>query len=338
MCSDRFAGVERFVLRLAIAQADAGHDVRVAGGDPALMAPALEAAGVPFTRGTGVGQLVRALRSVEVDVANTHMTAADGAAAIAFGIPGRHPRPAVVSTRHFASARGGVGPLRWDRVLAGRIDAEIAISRAVAASTGVPSTIVHTGVPNVTSDRVRHSRTILMAQRLQPEKQTALGVRAFAASGLADSGWRLLIAGDGPDGPLLDRLARDLGVADAVTLLGFREDVPALLDEAGMLLATCPKEGLGISVLEAMSHGVPVIAAGAAGHLDLLEDLDPRALFPPENASAAASALRSLAADADGRSELGTAVRLRQRQRFSLPEQVAGTDAVYRAALGRRVR
>ncbi len=338
VCSDRFAGVERFVLSLAIAQANAGHDVRVVGGDERRMSLALKAAGVPFAPGASVRQVVRALRSVEVDVANTHMTAADGAAAIAFGLPARHGRPALVSTRHFASARGGLGPLRWDRILAGRIDAEIAISSAVAASTGIPGTIVHTGVPDVPMGSAISSRTILMAQRLQPEKHSVLGVRAFAASGLAASGWRMVIAGEGPDRPLVERTARELGVADTVTLLGFRDDVPALLGDAALFLAPCPREGLGLAVLEAMAHGVPAVAAGAAGHLDLLGGLDSRALFAPEDAGSAAASLRSLASDDDGRAALASAVRERQQERFSLPAQVAGTDSVYRFAIRRRRR
>ncbi len=336
--STRFAGVERFVLRLAVAQSESGHEVRVVGGDPGRMAPALRTAGVLFTPAATVRQVVKALRSVDVDVANTHMTAADGAAAVAFAVPGRHRRPALVSTRHFAAPRGSIGAIRWDTLIAPRMDAEISISRAVAASTGLPSTIVHTGVPAVSTLARRDSRTILMAQRLQPEKQTILGVHAFAASGLASEGWTLVVAGDGPDRPELADLAEELGVSDAVRLLGFRDDVHALLGEAGMFLATCPREGLGLAVLEAMAHGVPVVAARAAGHLDLLRGLDERALFTPGDPDAAASALRSLADDAPGRSALAESARARQRDRFSMSAQVTGTDAVYRAAMRRRKR
>lgn len=333
--SDRFAGVERFVLRLALAQAAAGHDVRVTGGDPGRMASELRPAGVPFTPGKAPLSVLRALRSAEVDVVNTHMTAADGAAALAFALPGGPRRPALVSTRHFAAPRGGIGPLRWDALIAPRMDAEISISGAVASSTGLPSTIVHTGVPDVVTAATERPRRVLMAQRLQPEKRTDLGVRAFAESGLAADGWTLCIAGDGPDRVALTRLSQRLGVDSSVRMLGFRADVPTLLDEAALFLATCPREGLGIAVLEAMAQGVPVIAAGAAGHLDLLEGLDARALFTPDDPAAAASALRTFAGDSSGRAALASAQQLRQRERFSMAAQVAGTDAVYRAALAR---
>ena len=49
-----------------------------------------------------------------------------------------------------------------------------------------------------------------------------------------------------------------------------------------MLIAPCPVEGLGLTLLEAMAGGLPVVAAEAAGHLDVLAGLDSRAMFPPE--------------------------------------------------------
>jgi glycosyltransferase involved in cell wall biosynthesis len=336
--SHRFAGVEQFVLRLAVAQAAAGHDVTVVGGARESMAPTLSRAGVAFESGDSVGQVIRAVRRgrSRTDVVNTHMTAADGAAVVALRTA--RVRPPIVSTRHFAHPRGSAGPVRWDALLAGRIDAEIAISAAVAAATGLPSTIVRTGLSAapVLDDQPDRSRTILMAQRLQPEKHTAVGVRAFAASGLAADGWELLIAGDGPERDELQRLAGRLEVDDAVRLLGFRSDIPDLMRRSSLFLATCPNEGLGIAVLEAMSQGLPIVAAGAAGHLELLEGLDPRSLFVPDDAADAGRALRGLAADAGAREALANAAAQRQREQFSLDAQVRGTDAVYRSVLDRR--
>ncbi|WES63886.1 glycosyltransferase family 4 protein [Microbacter sp. GSS18] len=333
--SDGFSGVERFVLQLARIQAAAGDHVRIVGGDPARMRAALAGTGIPHRAARTTAEVARALRDVraDADVVNTHMTAADLGAVLAYS--GRR-RPAVVSTRHFARRRGTVGPVPLDALMRGVVDGELAISDAVAAATGLPATVVHTGLDDDAPPVRPRERTVLMAQRLQPEKGTDVGLRAFAASGLAAEGWQLLIAGDGIERATLESEARESGVGDAVRFLGFRTDVPDLMAAASLLLAPCPNEGLGLSVLEAMRAGLPVVAARGGGHVDLLTGLDPAALFAPRDADAAGAALRQLAEDAERRDRLARSARERQERDYSLEAQRAGTDAVYRAAIAAR--
>lgn len=334
--SDGFGGVEQFVRRLAIAQAAAGHVVHVIGGDPERMAPELRTTGVGHTatsdRAVAVARAISA-RAREADVVNTHMSAADVAAT--WALSGIRHAPALVSTRHFASPRGSIGPLPIDSLVRRRVRAEISISRAVAGAIGVPSTVVYSGVPDAPVGAGRE-RIVLIAQRLEAEKRTGDGIRAFAASGLAEQGWTLEIAGEGAERPMLERLVRQMRVP--AVFLGFRTDLPSHFARAGILVAPCPVEGLGLTVLEAMATGLPVIAANGGGHTEILEGLDARALYAPLDPDAAAVGLRSLADDDAGRAALGEAVRERQRTRFSLSAQVAGTDSVYRAALDAELR
>ena len=331
--SDGFAGVEQFVLRLAIAQAADGHHVAVIGGAAERMHPELAAAGVEHVPAARTIEVVRPVRSraTDVDVVNTHMTAADAAAVIA--LTGR-PRPALVSTRHFAQRRGRVGPVPIDAFVRRRIDAEISISAAVAASVDRPSTVVHTGLdPRPLGDGRPRDRTVLIAQRLEPEKHTHVAVRAFAASGLAADGWTLEVAGDGSERGALQALVDALGLDALVRFSGFRSDLPAVMDRAAILIAPCPVEGLGLTVLEAMAGGLPVLAAAAGGHVELLEDLDGRTLFTPDDADDASRRLRALADDEPGLTELGAAERTRQQAAFSTRSQADGTEAVYRGVL-----
>lgn len=338
--SDGFSGVERFVTRLARAQSAAGHEVRVIGGDPARMRPALAGTGIPFAAARTTLEVSRALRSVRgrTDVVNTHMTAAELAAVNAFGARG--DRPAVVATRHFARPRRSAGGLRVDWLVSRVLDAELSISDAVADAIEVPSTVVHTGLADrpITDGNgpEARQRIVLVAQRLQPEKRTADAIRIFADSGLAQVGWALQIVGAGPEAPLLLEAAEQAGVAQQTELLGHRDDLQDLMRTAAVLLAPCDVEGLGLTVMEAMQAGLPVIAADAGGHADLLAGLDPRALYRPGDLAAAAAALRSLSGDERGRDSLAAAQAQRQRERFTIGQQLAGTDAVYRAAIARR--
>lgn len=336
ICTDEFAGVEQFVLRLAVAQATSGHEVAVAGGDPERMRPELARAGIAHAGVATPAAAARAIRarSARTDVINTHMTAADAAACSV--VMGRASAPALVSTRHFAKPRGRIAPL--DLVFARWIDADIAISEFVARATGTASTVVHPGIaPQSRTTRTPSGRTVLMAQRLQPEKHSAIGVRAFAASGLAARGWTLCIAGDGPDRPTMQKIAEELGVSRHVDFLGYRSDVHILMEKSSILLATCPIEGFGLSVLEAMSRGLAVVAPSVGGPAEMLAGLDDRALFEPDDPEAAGAHLRALAEDDAGRLRYGESAQLRQRQAFTLESQAEQTDAVYRESITTRM-
>jgi len=330
--SDGFAGVEQFVLRLACAQAQRGDEVAVIGGAVGPMRLGLDPVEVPHVPAARTDEVTAAVRRLAggVDVVNTHMTAADVGTVLA--LAGRRTKPAVVATRHFAKPRGRIGPVPIASLVRHGVDAQIAISEAVAAAIDGTSTVVHPGIePRPPHDEAARERIVLMGQRLEPEKHTDIGIRVFAASGLADDGWRLDVAGDGSERAVLEALTRSLGLGGAVRFLGFRADLPDLMGRSGLLIAPCPIEGFGLSLLEAMASGLPVVAAGAAGHLDTLSGLDPRALFPPDDVAAGAASLRSLAHDEAGRRALADAALERQRRQFSLEAQADATDAVYRS-------
>jgi glycosyltransferase involved in cell wall biosynthesis len=298
------------------------------------MREVLDPIGVRHTPASRTLEVTRAVRrqSTGFHVVNAHMTAAEfGTVAALWARPGR---PAVVATRHFAKPHGWVGFVPVGPLLRPWIDAQISISNAVAAVVDGASAIVHAGVEArlPQDDRLRE-RIVLMAQRLQPEKQSAIGVRAFAASGLAADGWTLVVAGRGPEQAALEALVTELGLGGAVDFVGYRADLPALMDRASLAVAPCPIEGLGLTVLEAISGGLPVVAAGAAGHLEVLAGFEERCLFPPGDVDAAGARLRDLAHDDSARHALGAAVHSAQQRDFSLRAQAAGTELVYREVL-----
>lgn len=336
--SDGFAGVEGFIAQLARAQAAAGTEVAVIGGDPipmrAILGPTLS-----HTPAASVLDVVRALLALPdlPDVLNVHMTAAEVATTVAGSWRRWGTRPAVVATCHFAARRGSgsrlVGPL-VAAVAQRRLVAQIAVSRFVAHEVGGDPTVVHTGVPDRSAPRRPRERIVLVVQRLESEKHTDDAISIFAESGLAKAGWRLHIAGEGSQRGRLLGLAARLGIAPNTQMLGRRADVPQLMDRAGILLAPTPREGLGLAVLEAMAGGLPVLAAGSGGHRETVGSVPGGQLYT--DVSDAAARLRALADDEGGRTAYGAALRRAQRENFTLARQVALTDAVYRRALGAR--
>ncbi|HEY5515188.1 MAG TPA: glycosyltransferase family 4 protein [Pengzhenrongella sp.] len=331
--SDGFAGVEHHVATLAAAQRALGHRVAVIGGDPSLMRAAIGDPAIPLRGAVTVGDTARAIDSWRrCDVLHVHMTAAEIAAVLAV----RSWRVPVVSTRHFGGRRGAsLGGRLAAPFVERRISAQIAISGYVAGLIGGPSTVVHHGVPSTSASASAAGRTptVLVAQRLEREKDTDVAVRAFAIARLAERGWELHIAGEGSDRAHLERLARHLGVVGSVRFLGRRSDVTTLMEHAGLFLATCPVEGLGLAVLEAMAAGLPVVAARAGGHLETVGAVPGAALFDPGDAGHAGRLLARLADDVEERERYGARLQALQRERFTVEAQARATDAVYRTVL-----
>lgn len=327
--SDGFAGVERHMAALAAQQVRDGHRVALIGGDPDRMRDVLHGVGVPHTPARTTIEVARALGTFRgTDVLHLHMTAAEAASLLAvgqWGVP-------VVATRHFAGPRGSSVAARAAAVLIRRrVAAQISISQYVADRIDGPSTVVHAGVPMAEYvPSVERTRTVLVAQRLEPEKKTDMAIRAFATSGVADDGWRLQIAGSGAQRELLGQLAGELGVAASVDFLGMRHDMDALLALAGLLIAPCEIEGLGLTVLEAMACGLPVVAAGAGGHLETAGLVEGAALYAPGDPEAAGALLAQWASDPTRRDRYGRDLFDTQRERFTVPAQARGTEAVYR--------
>ncbi len=330
MCSAAFAGVERYVL--TVAEHLAHHEqVTVIGGAPEQLADRLAAHGAHWLPGTSRREALRSLRGLgKVDLIGTHMTDADLLGALA-----RPAGTAVVSTRHFAAPRGSTTLARTvSRTVSKRIDAQIAISQYVADAIESPSHVIHTGVANVPNSPMPRERIVLVVQRLEPEKQTSDALRAWSQSSGPSLGWQLWIAGEGSQGHALKRLAGELGVTRSVRFLGFASDTSALYRRASVLIAPTPREGLGLVVLEAMAHGLPVVAADAGGHRETAGSVPGAALFPATDTVAAAELLDSLMTDPTRRAEYGLALQARQRRAFTVDSQLERTLRLYRDVVG----
>ncbi|MEO7123804.1 MAG: glycosyltransferase family 4 protein [Lacisediminihabitans sp.] len=329
VCSEAFAGVERYVLNSALALASAACTVTVVGGAAASMQSTLAERGIAWMPARSVRDAIGALRQINgIDVINTHMTSADFAGAtvgIVRGIP-------VVSTRHFAAKRGhGAVNRALGAVLQGSIADQIATSRFVADAIEGTSTVIHAGATNVADiDDLARNQIVLVLQRLEAEKCTATALQAWAAVGNVD-GWRLVVAGEGSEDAALRRLAHDLGIASSVDFIGFQSDVEAVLRRASIMLASAPSEPFGLSVLEAMAHGLPVVAARGGGHLETVGSVPNAALF--DDAPGAGRLLAHLMADDAARHSYGRELRTRQREAFSVEAQTAGTLRVLRSAV-----
>jgi glycosyltransferase involved in cell wall biosynthesis len=160
--------------------------------------------------------------------------------------------------------------------------------------------------------------------RLHPNKGFDLVLEAIAVT----RNVRLWIAGDGPLRPRLERLATRVGLAGRVRFLGWREDVPALLAAADLLVCPSLYEPLGNVVIEAWSAGLAVVATASDGPSALIEDGESGILVPLPGArgggpQALAEAIERVAADPALRARLGSAGRRAYEAEFTEPVVVA---------------
>lgn len=332
VCTDEFAGVERYIVTLSRGLADRGCEVMVLGGSPSRMPAELDGSPVLWRPARRIPAAIRGLaRWRRPHIVHVHMTAAELAASLARPVS----RAPIISTRHFAQHRGSTPPARLvGRWLTGTVAGQLAISDFVAATTEGDSTVVRLGVPSRRqAPSAGRERVVLVAQRLEREKRTDLALEVWARSGLASRGWQLLIAGDGTQRAELMRQASALSISDSCQFLGLRSDMQALYDSASILIAPRPDEPFGLSVVEAMASGLPVLAAAGGGHAETVGRAEDPALFDPHTPSQGAHLLAALADDPARRLRYGAELRTVQQREFTIDRQIDQTLAFYRSVL-----
>lgn len=336
VCSDRFAGVERYIAYVAPALAARGHDVAVIGGHPTRMVEAM-GPGVDFHPAATSRHAAVALARVgrHHDIVHAHMTDAEAVAVLLRPVTSAR----VVATLHFTQPRGGHGLKRVAAQHVGRkITTQIAISEHVAQHAGVSdAVIVPNGVPSAHSPSEEpRDRVVLVAQRFEAEKDSATALHAWAASGLAADGWRLTMAGEGQEGAALRALADSLGIGTSVDFPGRVDDLDVRMAHAAIFLATAPSEPFGLSVVEAMAAGLPVVAADGGAHRETAGRASADVLFPPGDGARAGELLKSLAHDGERRRDVGASMLAMYAQEFTLDLHVDRLEAAYRRTLERR--
>ncbi|HET7583360.1 MAG TPA: glycosyltransferase family 4 protein [Gemmatimonadaceae bacterium] len=145
--------------------------------------------------------------------------------------------------------------------------------------------------------------------RLKRYKGVDLVLRAFAR--LNVPGAELRIAGTGDDRPRLDRLARSLDLGTRARFLGFisEEEKRALLRASWAVVFASPKEGWGLTNVEAGACGTPAIASDAPGLRESVRDGVTGMLVPHGDVDALAAAMESLARDPQRVDVLGRGAR-----------------------------
>lgn len=149
---------------------------------------------------------------------------------------------------------------------------------------------------------------VVAAGRLVPQKGFDLLIKAFAQVVEEHPEWQLRIFGHGPREALLRAQIEELGLSGNVSLMGRTDRLDEELAAASVYALSSRFEGLPMVMIEAMTHGLAVVAFDCpTGPRDVLTDGVDGLLVPPRDVDAMAAALRKVIADRRLRIELGAA-------------------------------
>ena len=172
--------------------------------------------------------------------------------------------------------------------------------RGLVVSWGIPPgrvSVLPNPVPvlHEVAEAPRNGHTLAFAGRLTAQKSLDRALEAVAGA----DGVRLVIAGEGPDRPALERRARELGIADRVDFVGAqpRQRVVELFRSADAAILSSSWENFPHTVVEALAVGTPVLAMEAGGVGEVVQDGVNGLLVPAGDTAALADAVRRYFSD-----------------------------------------
>ena len=170
--------------------------------------------------------------------------------------------------------------------------------------------------------------TFLYVGRLKRYKGVEIALEALAVARQTRSDVTLDVAGQGDDRNRLERVARALGIGAAVRFLGFVSDDEKrrLLRQSWAVVLPSPKEGWGISNVEAAACGTPALASDSPGLRESVRHGETGFLVPHGDVRALGDRMVELAADAALVARLGRAARA-FAERLSWERAAEATEA-----------
>lgn len=301
-------------------------------------------------------RLADLFRRERVDLVHTHQYTPFFYAALARQLYRRPPILFTEHGRHFPDVTGRKRRI-VNRLLLERRDRVVAVGGAVREALirneGIPADrieVVHNGIDlarfsSAAVDRQatrlelgigRDDLVAILVARLDPLKDHATAIRAFARVVGRRPDAHLLLVGDGPERDAIRARIAEAGLEQCVRMLGQRDDVPRLLGASDLALLTSRSEGIPLTLLEAMAAGLPIVATDVGGVGEVVEPGVTGFLVPAGDDGAIAD--RMLAVSQPGGDSGVSAARSRERaaERFGEDAMIHRYDAIYSEQLGAR--
>ena len=357
-------GAQRHVIDLCLSLQSEGHEVILLLGNSGKMHEYARTLGIEthvlkhlkrsihaFHDFVGVIELVQLLKKLEPDIVASHSSKAGILVRVAawwLKIPN------TFTVHGWSFAEGGpffagkvyqliekaIGLISCKVILISEADKEYALQLGVLEKQKME--LIHHGIKsppyvikpfNYKSDL---PLTMVMAARFQAQKDHETLVKAL--SQLKNLNWRLFFLGDGELVPFIKERVQKLGLSDKIFFEGAVDNVPEYLQQADVFLLISNWEGLPISILEAMSYGLPVIASDVAGVKEEVLDGVNGFVVPRKDAQSITSAISALYYDRQMALAMGEQSRERFEKYFTIDLMIKRTIQLYKDLAGKSDR
>jgi glycosyltransferase involved in cell wall biosynthesis len=246
----------------------------------------------------------------------------------------------VRAIRHFSSGKqvATVHNIKRSKRVFNSFDAVICVSSAVRDQLGMPSAnVILNGIaprpkPSIEPNYLREQL------RLKTGRKVCLAVGRLAKAkgfpGLIRA-WQgidadLVIAGEGPERPVLESLIKELKLSQSVHLAGFRRDVPELMASADLLVISSEREGFPYAMVEALHLEKTIVSTQFPGVSDLLPE---KFLVPFGNEEQLRTTVKSTLASLDQAAVAYRPTWDRARSQLTVERMVSQTVQVYSQVL-----
>ena len=347
-----FRGAQRRVLYLVQGLAQRGHQAVLCCPRTSPLFARAEAAGLAcsaLTLRSGLDfpsavRLARLVRDAPVDLVHAHDPQSHSIARAAQGISHERSLQANLFVTHHDvnDDHGGPGRLQHagvHHIASSRQIRDALVRRGVDAAriAVVPDgvdlgSVERTGSANARDPWEFHARGLqvvgTVGDLIRERNQTVL-LQAFVLLRAQNPDIHLLVVGDGPMRGVLEKRARNLGVADAVTFAGRMEDAGAAYASMRVFVLSSDVEDPCSPVLDAMAAGAPVVTTAAAGVLGVARHGSSALVVPPRDPPALAHAITLVLGQPDLAARLVQGGRDMAAQ-HSVDHMVEATLAAYR--------
>jgi glycosyltransferase involved in cell wall biosynthesis len=293
------------------------------------------------------------IRARTLDVVHAHQYTPFFYGSIAASLSRAQPR--VIFTEHGRHFPDVVSPKRWivNRVLFDRLADDVNAvcefsARALRDKDGFVRRTIEV-IPNGvdlrryaavdrTTSRVAlgldaERRYVAAIARFHPVKDHRTLLNGFAEVSRARPDVDLLLVGDGPLRPDLERLCGELSIADRVHFMGIRDDVASILRASDVFALTSVSEAASITLLEAMASELPVVVTAVGGNPEIVRDGTDGLLVPRRSSAGVTRALLRILGDAAMAAAMGRAGAERVRAKFTLDNTIGRYYKLYAGAV-----
>ncbi|HOF41708.1 MAG TPA: glycosyltransferase [Candidatus Hydrogenedentes bacterium] len=294
----------------------------------------------PYSDIHAISETRKILRANRFDVVHAHSSKAGLVGRIAAWLEGIGP--VLYSPHAYAYLAGGVKAQAYflaEMALRPLTDLVVTVSDSetkCAQKLGFQErkiATVYNGVRDLmlpSGTRTRRGRRVIgSVTGLRPQKDTDTLLRSLGILKQWGLEADLVVCGEGPQLPMLKRIARRMNIENSVEFAGWVQDVPRRLATWDLFVLATHYEGLSYALLEAMAAGKPIVASRVSGVEEVLVHGECGLLVRPDCPEELAEAIRRLLDDPVLSRRLGMAARRRAAERYGLDRQLEQLTILY---------